>query len=246
MAWLADALARCELDPDDLGYLLARGVREDRVQELGITTWRQEACETRAGDTEWEKLGREGRGSRVDGMLAIPLRSARGAIVGADFRTTWRDKKVVLRHLLPEAAWCPTFVGLTARAADRLWQGADLWLVEGLFDMFALEWVVGSRGVVLACGRAALSQQQDLLLQRVLSPTATVYVVFDEDEAGRRGAAGGVDPKTGKYHRGAVDRLRRHGVRVVDVRYSAKDPGALWDAGGLAALRRGFGPYLLG
>lgn len=246
MTWFDDALGRCSLDPDDLGYLLARGAREERVHELGLTTWRQEACEARQGDKEWTRLGREGQGSRVNGMLTVPLQSARGVVLGADFRTTWVDKKTVLRHLLPEAAWCPTFVGLTARAADQLWRGADLWLVEGLFDMFALEWVVGARGVVLGCGRADLSQQQDRLLQRILSPTAAVYVVFDEDEAGRRGAAGGVDPKTGKYHRGAIARLRARGVRVVDVRYSAKDPGALWDAGGRPALQRAFGSLVLG
>ncbi len=246
MSWLSEAIARCDLDPDDLGYLLARGAREDRVHELGITTWRSQVCEARPQDTEWARLGREGCGSRVNGMLTVPLRSARGVVVGADFRTTWVDKKTVLRHLLPEAAWCPTFVGLTSRAADLLWSGADLWLVEGLFDMFALDWVVGDRGVVLGCGRAALSQQQDLLVQRLLSPTAAVFVVFDEDEAGRRGAVGGIDPKTGKYHRGAVDRLRSRGVRVVDVRYSAKDPGALWDSGGRTALQRAFGMHILG
>lgn len=244
MSWLSEALGRCALQPDDLGYLLARGAREERVAELGIVSWDPGALEPRLGDTDWCRLGAEGLGSRAVGMIAIPLRSARGIVVGVDFRTTWRAQKVVLRHMLPEAAWNPTFIGLTGSATERLWAGRDLWLVEGLFDLFALEWAAGAAAVVLGCGHAAVSQQQVKLLTRVMSPDAGVLVVFDTDPVGRRGAAGGINPTTGKYHRGAVEWLRGAGLRARDAGfYPAKDPGVIWDQGGRSAVVRVFGSH---
>ena len=244
MSWLSEALGRCVLQPDDLGYLLARGAREERIAELGIVSWDPSACEPRTGDADWCRLGSEGAASHAFGMIAIPLRSARGIIIGVDFRTTWRAQKVVLRHMLPEAAWNPTFIGLTSSATERIWAGCDVWLAEGFFDVCALEWAAGSAAVVFGCGHAAVSQQQVKLLVRLLPPEARVLVIFDNDPVGRRGATGGVNPTTGKYHRGAVDWLSTAGLLVSDAGlYPAKDPGVLWDRGGRAEVVRVFGSH---
>jgi len=67
-----------------------------------------------------------------------------------------------------------------------------------------------------------------------------VHMVYDQDPTGRKATTGFRDD-TGKWTPGALDNLKRVGLRCEDVPYSGgKDPGEIWDKGGIAQLRTAF------
>jgi DNA primase len=176
----------------------------------------------------------------VAGWLSIPLWAPSGKLLGVEFRR-WQGDKAVMKHYLPPSKWTATFAGMNYTAMERIWSGADVWLVEGIFDL-ALAHV--AQGVVLACGGARLSYAHAQFISRFLRRSATAYVCFDEDATGRGMAEGRVD-NTGAFHMGAKQALERVNVNVQVVRYrGGKDPGEIWDSGGRAALRAAFSQYL--
>lgn len=112
------------------------------------------------------------------------------------------------------------------KARKKLWTDAEFYFVEGLFDLFALEWVVPKGDIILGSLRAKLSYGHVSFLSRFAT---CVHMVYDEDEAGRKGA------------RGALFDLQRVDVVCREVRYcGGKDPGEIWDNFGLEGLRKAF------
>jgi hypothetical protein len=252
--WFEEVLGQMGPDPETEGYLLGRGARPESIRELRLRTW-EPPDRGWSADPSWQRFGREGRGEHLAGMLVAPLWSARGQLLGADFRSI-RGEKQLLRYKLPEVrtagdkpkSWVAFFVGMLPRVARALWEGAELWIVEGLFDLLALQWVVLPGQQVLACGRAALDADQVTLLRRLCSqgrlglPRAAqgrVYVALDMDKAGRRGALGWRDD-AGVHHRGIRDNLQELKLFAQVVTYLGKDPGDLWDRGGVRELKRSF------
>ena len=120
-----------------------------------------------------------------------------------------------------------------------IWSGGDVWICEGLFDKFPLEWAVPSGDAVLATVRAKLSDSHVEFLRRFC--TGTIHMVYDRDETGRKATVGWVDAETGRKRYGALDALKRVGLKCVDVQYrGGKDPGEIWDHGGAAAVKAAF------
>lgn len=242
--WFAQALGAMEVGPDLEGYLLGRGARPQDIAEMGMLAWSPPA-EGCTEDPAWCRFGREGRGEHLEGMLVVPLYSARGELLGADFRQVFGEKQI-LRYLLPEIrsangkTWVAVFVGMRPSVARALWEGSFLWLVEGLFDWCAMRWVIPADQQVLACDKAALNDAQRDLLRRLLPRGSWVGLVLDMDKPGRRGTYGWKD-KSGKYHVGIAEQLEGAGLRPWVVPYLKKDPGDIWDKGGRAALQRVFG-----
>lgn len=194
-------------------------------------TWRllEEPCP----DPVWCK--RYGsRGQALQGWMGIPLLSPAGEVVGLDARNI--HEKKVRRTVLPQAEWHPVWIGVAPRMKD-IWDGSDVWIVEGPFDLFALEWAVSSP--VLAAGRAKLTPRQVEFLRRFLKGTA--YMVFDNDEAGQNGTFGYVNEQ-GQKRLGALQFLERAGVKADHIKYDGKDPGDIWDRGGEEAVQAAF-PY---
>lgn len=225
------------LTEDAEGYLMGRGMRESRIAEIGVTVWDLARVPGNPPDPEFNKtLGY--RGSFVAGTLAFPLRAPHGDLIGVEFRA-WNGEKRMRQYLLPEAAWSPMFAGMTVPVMRRIWDGGDVWLAEGIFDVAALEHVVPPTDAVLATLRARVSKAHAEFLSRVC--TGMVHMVYDLDETGRNMTHGYVDVTTKKKVWGALDTLRRVGVVCRDVPYSGgKDPGEIWDAGGIPALRNAF------
>lgn len=243
--WLNETLTECSLSDAQREYLLARGAKEERIHTLQVTGWNPDLCPPQ-GDTEWLKFGSLGKAEQMRGRLVFPHLSGQGRLLGVDFRSCQGSKRIS-RYNLPEAAWVPSFVGLNPSVMDRIWKGVEIWLVEGVFDLFALDWVVPSTSIILGCGRAGLNQLQFAFLDRFCDRTHPIYVCFDEDPPGRKGVEGFTHQETGQFFQGVRDRLRFKGFQVVDVRYrGGKDPGEIWDRSGREGLERAFRSYSLG
>jgi hypothetical protein len=232
-SWIEDNLRLLSLEEDAEGYLLGRGATPDSIERLGIREW--SSAESPSPSPAFN--ARYGpRGEALTGMLFIPLRAPSGRLIGFEARS--RFEKRVTEFRTPEAEWCPVLIG-APHAAEKLWSGGSAWIVEGVFDLFAMEMVVPNTDAVVATLRAGLSYRNADFLARLCSHT--VYMVYDNDEAGRRATLGWVDPQTGKYRQGALDLLKRRGVRwVTDYRYLGKDPGEVWSSGGMMKMRRIF------
>lgn len=233
MNWLETALAGCTLTDDVRGYLLGRAARPETISGLGLTTWSCPADPLPSDDFR-SRYG--AHGEDLAGHLITPLWSPRGVVLGFEARRI--DKKVISRFLLPEAAWQPIFFGMKT-AMPKLWAGGCVWLVEGQFDQYPLEWVVPTGDAVMGVCRAKLGDKQVEFLGRFRPPMTNM--ALDNDEAGRKGTFGWVDAE-GKRHHGALDRLKRANLPGQDRPYSGgKDPGVLWDAGGVERLKQAFG-----
>ncbi len=230
--WLVDHLLSCTLTEETEGYLLGRGARGSIIEDMGIKTW-QPLAEP-YDHPDWKRYGPEGRGEWLTGWVVWPLVGPTGAVIGFTARSL--TQKRFTRWLLPQAAWSPVFTGLTHRMMARIWAGADIWLVEGIFDLLALHWAV-EEGVVLATETARLSDVQLEFLRRWAR--GWVYVAYDNDEAGRRGTHGWTD-EAGRSHWGAIRKMERVELRCSPVNYPGKDPGDIWSLQGRAGIQAAF------
>lgn len=237
--WLLSTLSSGRDLPEDAeGYLRGRGMTGAAIQRLGMGIW---LCpKDPAPDEDFHK--RYGQhGEYLEGRIVCPCYSPRGEVIGFEARTwRWEDGKKITDFRLPEANWNPFFLGLTPETMERIWNGGDVWVVEGLFDLAPLERVVPERDVVLATVRAKLSNSHIEFLRRYVR-LGMVRMVYDNDETGRKQTHGWVDD-TGKKRWGALGLLERVGVKCREMPYRGKDPGEIWDHGGEPALRAAFTP----
>jgi len=237
--WLTNAVldASSFLPESAEGYVLGRGLPYALMEEMRVGVWR--SPEAAAPERVFQH--RHGEcGGRMEGWLSFPLWSPRGRVLGVEFRR-WGGEKEVKKHFLPESAWSPVFMGMTPSALSRIWDGGDVWLVEGVFDL-AVGHAVPPSDAVLSCGGAKLTRNQLTFLQRFLRPHAVVHVVFDMDETGQKMTHGYTHPDTGRRVWGVVERLVHAGLRAQCVEYrGGKDPGEVWERGGTPALQRALG-----
>lgn len=216
-----ELLAGIEWTEQAEGYFLGRGAKLSTAQTMCLGEWAGAEVSDESFSVRYGK-----NGDSLLGWWCWPLRTPTNRIVGIEFRNPEYKKSV--RHLLhdeadPHAVW-------TCRpdSFEKIWNGGAVWLVEGLFDLLALEWVVPDTDAILACGRANLNKKQAESLRRLAPPY--VHVVFDRDDAGERGAEFATKSLT------AIG--LRHGV----VSYGGgKDPGELWSKGGKQAVVAAFG-----
>lgn len=236
MQWLVEALASCRLTPEVEDYALGRGAKEETLLTEGVVTWTPPKIPAPESETLFrERYGPFGE--RLRGMMIIPVWSPRGVLIGFEGRSI--HKKYITDYRLEAEKWNPFFLGLRAGML-RIWNGGDVWIGEGFFDKCPLEWIVPSRDAVLATVRASLSRKHVEFLRRYCAPTATVHMVYDHDQTGRRATVGGVDEK-GKKILGALELLRRVELRCREVPYhGGKDPGEVWLQGGVRALKSAF------
>jgi hypothetical protein len=147
------------------------------------------------------------------------------------------EVKLISEFRTPEAEWNPVLVN-APEAARKLWAGGSIWITEGVFDELALELVVPVEDVVISTLRAGISRRHVDFISRFCRNR--VYMVYDNDETGRKATLGWKDATTGKYRMGALDLFRKAGIPVIDFRYRGKDPGEVWSSGGIRKLRNVF------
>lgn len=221
--WISESLSGLYLTDDVEEYVLSRGAKEQTYRDLGVCTWT--LPETPCPDREFSKSYGP-RGEKMEGFLVTPYYSPRGEIIGFEARSIY-EKIVCDVRCMPKCKWNPVWIN-TNRAFPILW-GSDIptvSVVEGVFDLFALEWVLPPEQPVLVSLRATLSPQQIDFLSRFCK---FVNIVYDEDPTGKRASEK------------ALRALRKKGVSSKWVRYcGGKDPGVIWDKGGVQALRHSF------
>lgn len=232
-SWLKDVLDRCALTQNVEGYLLSRGAKSEFLQTEGIITW---CCPSEPIPDATFRRRYGDHGEKLDGYLICQAWSPRGRLIGFEGRSIHEKRIVDFR--LPEAAWNPFWLGLKS-AMPKIWAGGDVWVVEGLFDLCPLQWVMPSDDAVIASVRAHLSHNHVEFLRRFCR--GWVNMVYDQDETGRKATHGYVDKTTGKRRWGAIQVLERVGLKCRDKPYiGGKDPGEIWDKGGAAAVRDAF------
>lgn len=239
-AWLEESLASFSLTEEAEGYAMSRGLLGVRIQDIGAVLWDCKLVQSGATDPAFidPKKGHGPRGERLHGRLCFPIWSPRGQLLGVEARS-WQGEKRVSQYLLPEAGWSPVFIGLTPAAMTRIWDGGDVWIVEGVYDMGSMEHVVPTRDTVLSTLRARVSPAHAEFLRRFCR--GRVRLAYDNDPTGRKQTHGYKDEATGKHRWGAVESLTQLGVRAADVPYrGGKDPSEIWEQGGVDGLRRAF------
>lgn len=238
--WLDAALASLSLSEEAEGYLLGRGLQEERIRDLGIVVWDSDVV-GRAPDPDFREAHGD-KGHRWNNRVCIPIRSPRGALIGVEARV-WAGEKKVSQFLLPEAHWNPVLIGLTPAVMQRIWDGGNVWVGEGLFDAAAMEHVIPKSDAAIATLRARVSEPHATFFKRFAQ--GWVNLVYDNDETGRKQTNGYVDEKTGKRRWGAIEVLTRVGVKARDIPYrGGKDPGEIWERSGVPGLRRAFAASL--
>lgn len=225
--WLEDAISHMTLSRPCEEYLLSRGAKRESFEMLGEFTWR--TLKKPPPDPKFiDEFGELGKS--LNGMLTVPLWSPKGKLIGIEAKSI--RKKVLARYLLPQAYWNPVWVAYKD-IAEKIWNGATVWIVEGRFDFYTMEWVVPEGDVVLSSLRAWLTPHHLDYLRR-LKPFQ-VYIVYDMDETGEKGA---------KY---ACDVLNRDGIFTENIKYrGGKDPNEIWKKGGLPALQNAFSEFCFG
>jgi len=233
-AWLLAALRTCGLGENVEAYVLSRGTSEKQMGELGLVEWT--APSVAAPDAEFrERYG--SCGEKLNGRLIYPFWSPHGKLLGVEARSITEKKVTSFRLLLSN--WNPAWLGINT-GMTAIWEGADIWIVEGLFDLVALRRVLPSGQVVLSSMKAGLSKHHISFLSRFSK--GTVWVAYDNDETGRKMTFGCFDPAKGIYRKGALQKFKEAGVRASHFSYvGGKDPGEIWSRGGDTALRRAFG-----
>jgi DNA primase len=203
-------------------YLSARGV--DSACEVSFHSWVPHdgvSCPKFQAN-----FGR--RGERLSEHLIATITSPRGEILGLEARKVLPngDKKVN-QYRTASSQWNPYILG-AERAFKALWEGGDVWIVEGLFDKVALDKVIPQCDAVISTLRAGMDAITLEMLVNFYTPSSTFYVCYDNDETGR------------KKTLWLQSELKTRGCRAVIWNYRGKDPGEVWAQGGLPLLRRMF------
>lgn len=223
--WLKNILDRMSLNEEDFEYLLGRGGKEETIKEFGIKTWDCKLVkESDIGDSNFTKIN-DKLGRRIDGTIVIPFYSPSGDVIGLESRK--RNEKVVVDYRTLASKWNPVTIGMNKYFNDIM-NGGSVWVVEGVYDLFAMEWVIPKGDAVLAMVRANISKNHAKFFSRTFS---NVNLVFDNDKAGKEGTDI------------AVLTMRKYVAKCKVVKYSWKDPGDIWDGGGESLLKDVFLRY---
>ncbi len=146
-------------------YLVERGLCQETIQTFGVG-----CCKT----------------GSLAGWIAIPIHNPSGQLVAYAARWPGTPSDSQPKYKLPKGfrKSLELFNLHRAMTADV---SAPLVVVEGFFACIKI-WQAGHQRVVAIMG-SMLSQRQAELIAKASSPLRNVILMFDEDEAGRKGRA---------------------------------------------------------
>lgn len=223
--WLQDSLSRCRLSREARSYLYSRGVTDEIIEKMELTTW---SCPNSASPDETFRKRHGTHGGRLQGRIVCPYFSPRGNVVGFEART-FGDRKFISDIRSPSASWNPIFLGMK-ESMSRIWGSGVVWIVEGVYDLAAMYPIIPETDGLLASLTANLSIAQRRFLERFVR---YLFLVYDMDETGKRG----------------IEKVRRYcervGIRCIPAFYrGGKDPGVIWQRGGDEAIEEVFSSAL--
>ena len=237
--WLEKSLY--DLTEDQETYLLGRGVLRDEIVNINFQSWCPESpCpnNTEEGRDFSRRFGEYGK--KLEDLLMTPLYSPAGKVIGVEGRSI-DGSKTIMRVLSFESKWCPIWLGLGKREMIRIWNGYDVWIVEGIFDLTTLRAVM-PHVVVLGSLRANLTKKHLDFLSRFAK--GSIYIAYDNDETGQKAMYGFFDPN-GRRQQGVVEKINKLRLNAIPVRYKGgKDPNEIWQQGGYDQVRKSFANYL--
>jgi len=200
---------------------MSRGASQEALDSVGVRSWIP-LEESSPDKTFRKRFG--SKGEKLNGVLIFPFWSPLGELLGFEARG-FPEKWISDYRLRPDTRWLPIWIS-DKDAAEKLWKTGRCWLVEGSFDVFAMKWVVPPDEPIYGCVTAGLSFTQTRFLNRFAEHINTV---FDRDDAGR------------KATRNTEKKFSFGTIKVDDIEYrGGKDPGEIWEAGGMDALIRAF------
>lgn len=221
--WLRSRTENPEIEEDCFSYLMGRGAKTETLRDLKVFTFIPDDRPLIGAERVFGDYG-----ERIEGWICFPVFSPTGQLIGVEARDP--HKKQILKHFLPRSQWNPIWV-TKPDSIERLYRGETAWLVEGVFDLFALEWAISEP--VFATLRASVTRRHAQYLQRYAR--GGVKVVYDNDTVGQNAVTGDKDKK------GVIAFLRQHGVQASAVQYvGGKDPGEIWLNGGATAIQKTF------
>jgi len=221
--WLISRIQNPYLSEESISYLYARGAKSDTLKDLKVFTFEPSDSILTGAEKVFGK-----HGEHIEGWVCFPVFSPTGQPIGVEARDI-REKKI-LKHFLPRAQWNPIWV-TKPDSIQRVSSGSAAWIVEGVFDLFALEWAIPDP--IFATLRASVTRNHVRYLQRYAK--GDVKIVYDNDSVGQKAVQG----DSGKT--GVLALLRQHGVNASAVHYvGGKDPGAIWSNGGASAVQKTF------
>jgi len=199
--------------PDTLEKLWARGASNDQIQSfsLGVLT-EGLPCECDPAFVAWFK-----RGAPLEEAWVFPLTNTLGKVRGFQFRSTCPERKGYRTYLISKEE--VALFGL-AQTMSFIWASRQVFLVEGVFDVFPVQRVLPW---VLPTLTANVGVDLFRLLKRFVE---AVWIGYDADSSGRRGA------------KHVATMFRNVGISTHVVNFPAlpsagvKDPSELWGAWG--------------
>jgi len=208
-------------------YMTHRGFTEKLMNDMCIGVWRPPL--QMAPDVSFRKRFGS-HGEKLKDRICVPLFSPLGKIIGLDTRSV--HKKEILGYRMPSAKWNPIWMSSRKNPYENLRKGGLVWVVEGMFDLAAIDRVALEKDVVFSTMRAGMSKIQCNYLQRYAKLGVTI--VYDNDEAGKK--ASGI----------AKTMLEKRKVPMITLAsYLGKDPGEIWLKQGQSGLEKSFYGYSL-
>ena len=224
--WLTSNLALMSLNPNHLLYLRRRGVTQ-LPYPIDFKTWSIDSI-TLDAPCERFRSAFGNRGEKLNDQFIIPIKCPRGRLIGFEARSFKEDgTKIVRKYNLDRGEWNPYLLG-SEDVFRALWEGDNIWIVEGVFDLVALKRVIPAPTAVGSTMRAGMDNLTLEFIKRYYIPTTSIFVCYDNDETGRN--------KAGLL----VNQLKKLGVNAYDWKYRGKDPNEVWQQGGDSALMKNF------
>ncbi len=179
MTWLDDLVtfAASGLGDRERSALLCRGVSEAQIELYRWGYLNRELPPLTGADhfVKWAKGG-----AKLDDVFVMPLTNALGDIRGVQFRHVERDRTGYMDYFVDQSE--PVFFGLS-QAMPAAWQSESLFLVEGNFDLCAVQRTFPEAVATLT---ARVTEPLIRFMRRFVRH---VWLGYDMDATGRRAGA---------------------------------------------------------
>jgi len=223
--WLEEILSTMFVSPAHYAYLKSRGVDEN----TGILFHTFDPNKIKINIPCPRFVSNFGtKGERLKDHLIIPVSCPRNKLIGFEART-WDSEcnKRVHKYMLDRSQWLPTLIN-AHKVVESLWNGDDIYIVEGIFDLVALQKAVSPHHTVCSTMRAGIDENTIKLFERFYTPMSSIYMCYDNDETGKAKS------------QDVLRKLSKLGMRVFECKYRGKDPNDLWTREGIEGLNKYF------